>query len=199
MREDDSVTPRPVTLAGKVVSLEPLSMDQASALLDAAQSDEIWRHTLDQPQTPEEMRDYITRALADRDAGTTIPFAVRHLATNRFIGCTRYLNIAPSRRGLEIGYTWYAPAFWRTAVNTECKYQLLQHAFETLRYIRVEFLVNAANTRSRAAVLRLGAREEGVLRSRMVRRNGERFDGVIFSILDREWPAVKAKLEGALQ
>lgn len=198
MQHDDSFTPRPVTLTAKVVSLEPLSMDHASALLDAAKSEEIWRHTLDQPQTPEAMQDYIARALVDRDAGTTVPFVVRHLATNRFIGCTRYVGIASLRRSLEIGYTWYAPEFWRTAVNTECKYLLLQHAFETLRYIRVEFMVNAANARSRAAVLRLGATEEGVLRSRMVRRTGERFDGVVFSILDHEWPMIKAKLEAAL-
>ena len=156
------------------------------------------RHTLDQPQSPEAMQEYVTRALADRDAGTTVPFVVRHLGTNRFIGCTRYVGIAPLRRGLEIGYTWYAPEFWRTAVNTECKYLLLKHVFETLHYIRVEFMVNAKNARSRVAVLRLGATEEGLLRSRMVRRTGERFDGVVFSILDHEWPMIKAKLEAAL-
>lgn len=199
MRPHDGVTPRPITLTGQVVSLEPLLMDHASALLDAARSEEIWQHTLDQPQSAEAMRDYIARALAERDGGTAIPFVVRHIATNRFIGCTRYVSIAPLRRGLEIGYTWYTPEFWRTAVNTECKYLLLKHAFQTLRYIRVEFMVNAANTRSRVAVLRLGATEEGVLRSRMVRRTGERFDGVVFSILDREWPVVKAKLEGTIR
>jgi len=127
-----------------------------------------------------------------------VPFAVRHLDTDRLIGGTRYVNIAPLRRGLEIGYTWYAPEFWRTAVNTECKYLLLKHAFEALEYIRVEFQVNSRNARSRAAVLRLGAIEEGLLRSRMVRHDGTRIDSVVFSILDVEWPAVKAKLEGAL-
>lgn len=195
----NSLVPQPLTLPGEVVSLEPLSIEQADDLLEAAQSRDIWLHTLDQPQTAEAMQDYIKRALQDRDDETAIPFAVRHRETNRFIGCTRYVNIAPLRRGLEIGFTWYAPQFWRTAVNTECKYLLLKYAFETLCYIRVEFQAMAGNARSRAAILRLGATEEGRLRSRMVRRNGQRFDSIFFSILDNEWPAIKAKLEGALK
>jgi RimJ/RimL family protein N-acetyltransferase len=195
----NSLVPQSVTLAGQTVSLEPLSMEHAGALLEAAQSDEIWLHTLDKPQTMDAMQDYIARALGERDTKTAIPFAVRHIATNRFIGSTRYANIAPLRCGLEIGYTWYAPQFWRTSVNTECKYLLLKHAFETLQYIRVELQAMAGNARSRAAILRLGAVEEGVLRSRIVRRNGQRFDSVFFSILDNEWPAVKARLEAALK
>jgi RimJ/RimL family protein N-acetyltransferase len=194
----NSLAPQPITLTGHVVSLEPLSMEHAGALLEPAQSDEIWLHTLDQPRTMEAMQDYIARALSDRDSKTAIPFAVRHLTTNRFIGCTRYVSIAPLRRGLEIGFTWYAPQFWRTAVNTECKYLLLTHAFETLEYIRVEFQTMSANARSRAAILRLGAIEEGILRSRMVRRDGRRFDSIFFSILDNEWPTIKARLENAL-
>jgi N-acetyltransferase len=189
----------PVTLTGEVVSLVPLSIDHAEALLDAAHSDEIWQYTLDRPQTMETMRDYIARALAERDNQTAIPFAVHHIETNRLIGCTRYVNIAPLRRGLELGFTWYAPEFWRTAVNTECKYLLLKHAFETMQYFRVELQTMSRNARSRAAILRLGATEEGILRSRLVRRNGERADSIFFSILDHEWPAVKAKLEGALK
>lgn len=192
------IVPQPITLTGQVVSLEPLSMEHAGALLDAAQSEEIWLYTLDKPRTMELMQDYIARALVERDNQTAVPFAVRHIDTNRFIGCTRYVNIVPLRRGLEIGYTWYAPQFWRTSVNTECKYLLLKYAFETLQYIRVEFQTLSENARSRAAILRLGAIEEGILRSRMVRRNGQRFDAVFFSILDVEWPAVKAKLDGIL-
>jgi RimJ/RimL family protein N-acetyltransferase len=195
----NSLAPQPITLAGQAVSLEPLSMGHAGALLEAAQSEEIWLHTLDKPRTMEAMQDYIARALGERDNKTGIPFAVRHIATNRFIGSTRYANIAPLRCGLEIGFTWYAPQFWRTSVNTECKYLLLKHAFETLQYIRVELQAMVDNARSRAAILRLGAIEEGVLRSRIVRRNGQRFDSVFFSILDNEWPAVKARLEAALK
>ena len=193
------IAPIPITLTGQAVSLEPLSMAHADALLEAAQSEEIWLYTLDQPRTREAMQDYIARALGDRDGKTAIPFAVRHLQTDRFIGCTRYVNIAPLRRGLEIGFTWYAPQFWRTAVNTECKYLLLKHAFETLRCLRVEFQTMPGNARSRAAILRLGAMEEGLLRSRIVRRDGERFDSIFFSILDHEWPTVKARLEDALK
>jgi RimJ/RimL family protein N-acetyltransferase len=195
----NGMVPQPVTLSGQTVSLEPLSMEHAGALLEAAQSEEIWLHTLDKPQTIEAMQDYIARALGDGDNKTGIPFAVRHIATDRFIGSTRYANIAPLRRGLEIGFTWYAPRFWRTSVNTECKYLLLKHAFETLQYIRVELQAMVDNARSRAAILRLGAIEEGVLRSRIVRRNGQRFDSVFFSILDNEWPGVKARLEGLLK
>jgi RimJ/RimL family protein N-acetyltransferase len=195
----NSLAPQPITLAGQAVSLEPLSMGHAGALLEAAQSEEIWLHTLDKPRTMEAMQDYIARALGERDNKTGIPFAVRHIATNRFIGSTRYANIAPLRCGLEIGYTWYAPQFWRTSVNTECKYLLLKHAFETLRYIRVELQAMVDNARSRAAILRLGAVEEGVLRSRIVRRNGQRFDSVFFSILDDEWPGVKARLEKTMR
>jgi N-acetyltransferase len=195
----NGIVPQPITLAGQTVSLEPLSMEHAGALLEAAQSEEIWLHTLDKPQTIETMQDYIARALGERDNKTGIPFAVRHIEKNRFIGSTRYANIAPLRRGLEIGFTWYAPQFWRTSVNTECKYLLLKHAFETLQYIRVELQAMVDNARSRAAILRLGAIEEGVLRSRIVRRNGQRFDSVFFSILDNEWPAVKARLEEALK
>jgi RimJ/RimL family protein N-acetyltransferase len=165
---------QPVTLTGEVVSLVPLSIDHAEALLDAAKSDEIWQYTLDRPQTMETMRDYIARAIVERDNQTALPFAVHHIGTNRLIGCTRYVNIAPLRRGLEIGFTWYAREFWRTAVNTECKYLLLKHAFETMQYFRVELQTMSKNARSRAAILRLGATEEGVLRSRLVRRNGER-------------------------
>jgi len=195
----NSLVPQPITLAGQAVNLEPLSMEHAEALLEAAQSEEILLHTLDKPRTIDAMQDYIARALGERDNKTAIPFAVRHIETNRFIGSTRYANIAPLRCGLEIGFTWYAPQFWRTAVNTECKYLLLKHAFETLQYIRVEFQAMVGNARSRAAILRLGAVEEGVLRSRMVRRNGQRFDSVFFSILDSEWPGVKVRLKELLK
>lgn len=195
----NSFAPEPITLTGQVVILEPLSMEHAGALLEVAQSEEIWMHTLDKPRTKEAMQDYIARALGERDNKTAIPFSVRHIKTNRFVGCTRYVSIAPLRRGLEIGFTWYAPQFWGTSVNTECKYLLLKHAFETLQYIRVEFQTMSENARSRAAILRLGAIEEGLLRSRMVRRDGQRFDSIFFSILDNEWPAVKARLEDALK
>ena len=188
----------PVTLEGHVVRLEPLSFEHAPDLLLAAQTEEIWRYTLDDPRTTDAMRSYIERALTEREAGTAMPFAVRHLATGRAIGSTRYAAISRPNRGVEIGWTWYAPEFWRTAVNTESKYLLLRHAFETLGCIRVELKTDARNTRSRTAIARLGAVEEGTLRSKVIMRDGYRRDSVYFSILDGEWPAVKARLEAWL-
>jgi RimJ/RimL family protein N-acetyltransferase len=190
--------PAPVTLEGRVVRLEPLSYEHEPDLLDAAQSDEIWRVTLDDPRTPALMHDYVARALRDRDAGLALPFAVRHVALGRVIGSTRYHSVAHADRGIEIGFTWYAPEFWRSAVNTECKYLLMTHAFERLGCIRVELKTDARNARSRAAILRLGAKEEGTLRSKVIMRDGHRRDSVYFSVLDHEWPDVKARLQALL-
>ena len=190
--------PAPVTLRGTHVVLEPLALDHVPALLAAAQSDEIWRWTIDDPRTPDTMLDYVTRALAAREAGQALPFAVRHRASDAVVGCTRYHAISHADLGVEIGFTWYDPAWWRTAVNTECKYLLLTHAFERLGCIRVELKTDARNLRSRAAILRLGAVEEGTLRSKVIMRDGHRRDSVYFSILDREWPAVRDRLRGRL-
>ena len=189
----------PVVLEGDAVRLEPLSHEHEAGLLVAAQDEEIWRVTIDDPRTPEAMHSYVARALAARDAGTAFPFAVVHRGEGRAIGATRYHAISYPDRGLEIGFTWYAPRFWRTRVNTECKYLLLTHAFERLGCIRVEFKTDARNARSRAAILRLGAVEEGTLRSKVVMRDGHLRDSVYFSILDREWPAAKRRLEEYLR
>ena len=188
----------PVTLEGRVVRLEPLAPSHAPALLEAAQSPEIWRWTIADPRTPALMEEYVADALAQRAAGTAMPFVVRHLADDRVIGSTRYHSASPADRGVEIGWTWYHPHYWRTAVNTECKYLLLRHAFERMGCIRVELKTDARNSRSRAAIARLGAREEGTLRSKVIMRDGHRRDSVYFSILDAEWPAVRHRLEEAL-
>lgn len=188
----------PVTLEGLLVRLEPLSHDHAADLRQAAQDENIWRVTIDDPRTPEAMQSYVARALEARDAGVAMPFAVVHKGEGRAIGSTRYHSISYPDRGVEIGFTWYAPRFWRTRVNTECKYLLLAHAFEGLDCIRVEFKTDARNDRSRAAILRLGAVEEGTLRSKVIMRDGHRRDSVYFSILDHEWPGVRARLEALL-
>jgi RimJ/RimL family protein N-acetyltransferase len=190
--------PAAVTLTGTHVVLEPLASGHVPALLAAAQSDEIWRWTIDDPRTPATMHDYVARALAARDAGQALPFAVRHRASDVVIGCTRYHAVSHADLGVEIGFTWYAPAFWRTAVNTECKYLLLTHAFERLGCIRVELKTDARNARSRAAILRLGAVEEGTLRSKVIMRDGHHRDSVYYSILDREWPEVRRRLRERL-
>ncbi len=124
--------------------------------------------------------------MRDRDAGSALPFAVRHLATGWVVGSTRYGAISRADRGLEISWTWFAPEFWRAGVNTESKYLLLTYAFETLGCIRVELKTDSRNERSRAAILRLGAVEEGTLRSKMIWRDGYRRDSVYYSILDME-------------
>ncbi len=188
----------PVTLEGRVVRLEPLTPAHAPALLAAAQPPDVWRWMRDEPRTPALMDAYIAEALEERATGTGFPFAVRHLADDRVIGSTRYHSESDADRGVEIGWTWYHPDYWRTAVNTECKYLLLRHAFERMGCIRVEFKTDARNVRSRAAIARLGAVEEGTLRSKVIMRDGYRRDSVYFSILDAEWPAVRARLEAGL-
>jgi RimJ/RimL family protein N-acetyltransferase len=190
---------QPVTLEGDVVRLVPLTVEHEPALLAAAQDERIWRYTIHDPRTPALMHDYVRSALADRDRGEALPFAVHHRNAGRIIGATRYHSVSAANRGLEIGFTWYAPEFWRTRVNTECKLLMLRYAFDVLRCIRVELKTDGRNDRSRAAILRLGAREEGTLRSKVIMRDGHRRDAVYFSILDHEWPAVKARLEAMLK
>ena len=189
----------PVTLEGTLVRLEPLGHEHEAALRMAAQDENIWRVTIDDPRTPEAMHDYVARALEARDAGVAFPFAVYHKGEERFIGSTRFHSVSFPHRGVSIGLTWYAPEFWGTGVNTESKYLLLAHAFDRLGCIRVEFNADARNARSRAAILRLGAVEEGTLRSKVLLRDGHRRDAVYFSILDHEWPAVRERLERLME
>ena len=190
----------PVTLIGRVVRLEPLSEAHVPDLTLAGQAESIWRYIpYGVIRTEEQMR-MLVRELLDRQAHKTdVPFAVIHLETGRAIGSTRYLDIRPEHRGLEIGGTWYAPAYQRTAINTECKYLLLRHAFETLGCIRVQFKADARNERSLRALERIGAVREGVLRHQVIMPDGFLRDSVYYSILDSEWPGVKAGLEEKLR
>jgi RimJ/RimL family protein N-acetyltransferase len=141
---------------------------------------------------------WIHDALAERAAGTQFPFAIVELASGAAVGSTRYLNITPRDRGIEIGWTWLAPRMQRSAVNTECKYLLLRHAFETLGAIRVQLKTDARNLTSQRAIERLGAVREGVLRKHMIVLHGHQRDTVMYSITDDEWPAVKSRLAGLL-
>jgi RimJ/RimL family protein N-acetyltransferase len=136
--------------------------------------------------------------LARQARGTDLPFAVVHLASGQAIGATRYMDIQPANRALEIGGTWYAPAYRRTAVNTEAKYLLLAHAFEALGCVRVQLKTDLRNERSQRAIERIGAQKEGVLRHNLIMPDGHRRSSVYYSILDEEWPAVKARLEALL-
>jgi RimJ/RimL family protein N-acetyltransferase len=185
----------PVVLEGLHVRLEPLSLAHHAALCEVGLDVALLRWTESYDATAGGLRAYIETALRMQAEGTALPFAVIHRRTGRPIGSTRYGNIDRANRRVEIGWTWYGRAWQRTAVNTETKYLLLRHAFETLGCIRVEFKTDALNERSRTAILRIGAREEGIFRHHMVMPSGRIRDTVYFSIIDDDWPAVKARLE----
>jgi N-acetyltransferase len=189
----------PVTLEGRSVRLEPLTASHHTALCEVGLDPELWRLIPYRVSTVDEMRDYIGSALKEQAAGTAIPFATVERASGRVIGSTRYMNIDAANRRVEIGATWISKPWQRTAINTEAKYLMLRHAFETLGCIRVELKTDALNQRSRQAIVRIGAREEGTLRQHMVTSSGRLRDTVYFSILDSEWPAVKGDLQAKLR
>ncbi|HXE57255.1 MAG TPA: GNAT family protein [Gemmatimonadales bacterium] len=188
----------PVTLEGRYVRLEPLSLDHHARLVDVALDPALWRWTLSRVETPADLRRYLEAALAEQAAGTALPFATVLRNDGRPVGSTRFGNIDRANRRVEIGWTWVAPPWQRTPVNTEAKYLMLRHAFETLGCIRVEFKTDALNERSRRALVRIGAREEGILRRHMITATGRVRDSVYYSVLDGEWPEVKARLEESL-
>jgi RimJ/RimL family protein N-acetyltransferase len=182
-------------LAGRVVTLEPLQADHLDELSQIAFAPELWAVTSEQAETPAKLRTYLDRALAARDAGTAFPFLVRHLESGRAAGSTRFMNYEPAHARVEIGGTWYGLEFQRTAVNTECKLLLMTHAFETMEMNRVELKTDVLNVRSQAAIERIGAQREGVLRRHMITPTGRVRDTVYFSVIREEWPSVKARLE----
>jgi RimJ/RimL family protein N-acetyltransferase len=189
----------PVTLAGKVVRLEPLTTAHIQGLAAAGKDESIWKLMLYGDLTSQDsMSAWVDDMLLRQAAGTDLPFTVIHLASGRIAGATRYLEMRPPHRSLEIGGTWYAPEFQRTAVNTECKYLMLKYAFEEMSCIRVQFKADARNERSIRAIQRLGAVREGVLRNHYILMDGTFRDSAYFSILDREWPGVKWLLEQRL-
>jgi len=192
------IDPRPVTLEGRHVRLEPLSLAHHDRLCAVGLDAELWRWGLSTLATPADMRAYIETALAWQAQGTAVPFAIVARATGQVVGSTRYANIERADRRLEIGWTWLARAAQRTPANTEAKYLLLRHAFEVLGCIRVEFKTDVLNEPSRAALLRIGAKQEGILLSHMVTASGRIRDSMYFSIVAGEWPAVKAGLEQKL-
>ncbi len=188
----------PVVLEGEVVRLEPLRLEHHEALSEVGLDPSLWALTTIRVQTPADMRAYIEEALAEQRAGVSLPFATVERATGRVLGSTRFGNITPAHRRVEIGWTWIAPAWQRTAVNTEAKLLMLRHAFDTLGCRRVELKTSALNVRSRNAMLRIGATEEGTLRQHMINSDGSNRDSVYFSILDGEWPVVQARLQAML-
>jgi RimJ/RimL family protein N-acetyltransferase len=184
----------PVTLTGEFVRLEPLRLAHLEPLCEIGLDPELWRWTTTQLSSREDLKAYVEEALAGQATGTTLPFATLSIAARRVVGCTRFANIDTLNRRMEIGWTWVGQAWQRTAVNTEAKFLMLRHAFETLGCIRVEFKTDSLNQKSRNALLRIGAKEEGVMRNHMIVHDGRYRHSVYFSVIESEWPEVKGLL-----
>jgi RimJ/RimL family protein N-acetyltransferase len=203
MTGDDSFNPAastgglPLTLEGSVVRLEPIRREHSQLLWEAAKDalDDIFRWIPYSMKTPEDLERLIDKAFAEQQRGESIVFATVERSSQRVIGSTRFMNIDRANRRVEIGSTWIAPAWQRSAVNTEAKFLMLRHAFEVWQCVRVELKTDALNQKSRNAILRLGAKEEGTLRKHLVTWTGRIRDTIYFSILDTEWPEVKTRLE----
>jgi RimJ/RimL family protein N-acetyltransferase len=185
----------PMTLTGTLVKLVPIALDHEQGLAEASQDGSLWELWFTSVPKPEHVRDFIGNAMDLQASGSAFAFSIIELGTGRLLGSTRFCNIDSRNRRLEIGYTWYRKSVQRTGVNTECKLLLLQHAFETLQCIAVEFRTHWHNHASRQAIARLGAKQDGVLRQHQVMPDGQYRDTVVFSILNSEWPAVKTQLQ----
>ncbi|GCF09435.1 GNAT family N-acetyltransferase [Dictyobacter arantiisoli] len=185
----------PCTLTGQLVRLEPLQPGHAEELYATGRELETWKYIPTNPcLSLETMQQWIADTLQLQQKGEILPFAIIDLASGRVVGSTRYLAIMPSFYNLEIGWTWLDPSVRRSGINTECKYLLLQHAFEDWHAIRVQLKTDSRNLRSQAAIARIGGVKEGVLRNHMIMPDGYRRHSVYFSILDSEWEQVKANL-----
>jgi len=190
----------PFSLEGRYVRLEPLRPEHATVLWEVAKDHlaDLFQWIPYQLNSLEDFQAFNRQVLEEQARGLTIPFSTVERGSNQVVGTTRFMNMDLANRKVEIGSTWIAPRWQRTAVNTEAKYLMLCHAFEVWKCLRVELKTDALNQRSRRAILRLGAKEEGTLRKHMLTYNGRQRDSVYFSILDTEWPSVKARLGAAL-
>lgn len=188
----------PVTLDGNRVRLEPLSLEHVPGLAELAMDPAIWRWTLARPTDEAGLHDWAKAAIGGRDAGTELPFVTIDRATDRPIGSSRYMNIVHEHRRLEIGWTWVGRAWQRTGANREAKLLMLSHAFDTLGCRRVEFKTDSLNEPSRTALLGIGATFEGIFRNHMVMPEGRMRHSAWYSVIDEEWPAVRARLEASL-
>jgi RimJ/RimL family protein N-acetyltransferase len=195
---DPAMTPptmAPVTLSGRIVRLEPLSLDHVPGLAEVALDPEIWRWTIARPASADDVGNWARAAIQAAEAGNELPFATIDMATNRPIGSTRYLNFVPEHRRVEIGWTWLATNAQRSGANREAKLLMLTHAFETWHCRRVEFKTDSRNERSRAALLGIGATFEGIFRNHIVMPDGPMRHSAYYSVIDDEWPDVRARLE----
>lgn len=189
----------PITLSGIHIRLEPLQRAHAYALVEAGRSEEIWTWMPTSPLTADTVDGWLEKALQAEAQGREYPFVVVRLEGERVIGSTRYLDVQQDDRTVEIGWTWYSPDAWGGVVNPEAKYLLMRHAFDDWHAIRVALKTDIKNVHSQAAIKKLGARYEGTLRNQRIRPDGTYRDTVIFSIIESEWPAVKARLEERLR
>ncbi len=186
---------RPTQLEGELVKLVPLQKSQKVDLAFAASDGKLWELWYTSVPSPKTIDSYLDIALSEQESGKALPFAIINKKTNTIVGSTRYLNVDSKNKRVEIGATWYAKKVQRTGINTECKYLLLKYAFENLNCIAVEFRTHFHNHSSRNAILRLGAKQDGILRNHRVDAQGNLRDTVVFSILNSEWNTVKASLE----
>ena len=190
---------KPVTLTGKLVRLEPLNVEHIPALATAGKDKSIWKYMLYGDLTNgKNMAAWVHEMLTRQLAETDLPFVAIHQASGKTAGATRFMEIRPAHRSLEIGGTWYAPEFQRTGVNTECKYLMLKYAFEEMKCVRVQFKADDRNESSIRAIERLGAVQEGILRNHYILQDGTLRNSIYFSILDRDWLGVKMHLEQLL-
>lgn len=189
---------QPLVLETELALLRPLQVEDGPALVTAASDGRLWELWYTQVPDAHSVASYVADALQEQQLGRALPFAIIERASGQVVGTTRYCHADAANRRLEIGYTWYASRCQRTALNTQCKLALLQHAFETLGCIAVEFRTHWHNQQSRAAIARLGAKQDGVLRSHRLEPDGARRDTVVFSILDSEWPSVRKSLQHRL-
>ena len=191
--------PKSITLTGTYVSLLPMDILYLEALKEAVKDGELWKLWYTFVPKPEEMEAWILKSLKEYDEGVSVPFVIQRKTDNRIVGSTRFMNIEKDIRRFEIGTTWYAKSAQRSAVNTECKFLLLQHAFEDLKCLAVEFRTHRMNVQSRKAITRLGAQQDGILRNHRIASNGTVRDTVVYSIIENEWRGVKSNLLFMLQ
>jgi N-acetyltransferase len=193
-----SKLPKQPTLRGSRTILVPLAASHEAALLSAAADGELWNLKVTIVPGPVTICEYISHAIAGRDAGTVMPFLIALKENNQVVGTTRYLKIDQANRTLEIGYTWLAASFQRSFVNTEAKYLLLRYAFEELKAVRVQFITDELNERSRVALLRIGSKQEGIIRHERIMPDGRKRNSALYSIIDTEWPVVRTRLQEKL-
>ncbi|OWT63513.1 GNAT family N-acetyltransferase [Candidimonas nitroreducens] len=187
------------TLSGRLVELRPLGPEHEGALLEAAADGELWNLKVTVVPGPQTVRQYIAAALARKSEGSVMPYVTVRKDTGRIVGSTRFWKVDTANRKLEIGSTWLSASAQRTGINVEAKYLMLEHAFDAMQCVRVQFTTDELNERSRAAILRLGARQEGIVRNERIMPDGRKRNSVRFSIIDAEWPEVQALLQERLR